>query len=172
MAYAAVADMVSRFGTDELIRLSTADGEELTEINVAIVNARLGDASDIIDSYLRKRYQVPVAITPTPPALVRACCIMARYDLSMGGNTEPPEQTRLANKQVIEWLESIRDGKTVLSGLIPAGTESYAMVSVRGQNITSASSPSPVPAPFDDGGLANGGYGGPGFYDSEYAGGS
>jgi phage gp36-like protein len=157
MAYAAVTDMVSRFGLNEMIRLSTPDGEELTEVNAGIVNARLADASAMIDTYLRKRYQVPVAVTPIPAELNRAACIMARYDLSMGGDKEPPEQTRLANKAVIEWLESIRDGKSVLSGAIPAGSESYAQVSVRGQNITNPAASGIVPAPYGDGFIQDGG---------------
>jgi phage gp36-like protein len=153
MAYAAVTDMVARFGAQELIRLTTPDGEPLTSINQASVTRALGDASAIIDTFLRKRYLVPV--TEVLPELNRAACFLARYDLAFGEQTEPTEQMRLARKEVMDWLASIRDGTIVLDGAIPSGDESYASMSDRGFTTfaddgdptgTNVNSP-PAPAP-------------------------
>lgn len=130
MAYAVVTDMVARWGTNELIRLSAPDGEPLTDINQPRVTLALGDASAQIDTYLRRRYLVPV--TETLPELINACCVMARFSLASGDQKEPSEQMRLARKEIITWLEDLRDGKNVLDGAIPSGDESYASMSDRG----------------------------------------
>jgi phage gp36-like protein len=130
MPYAAVTDMVALFGTTEIIRLSTQDGDPMTDINQTVVALALANASATMDTYLRKRYLVPVAVTL--PELVNTCCIMARYQLAFGGDREPSEQMRLANKQKIEWLVDLRDGKNVLSGAVPSGDESFASMSDRG----------------------------------------
>jgi phage gp36-like protein len=130
MAYAAIADMISQFGLNTMIRMTAADGEELTQVNTTKANTALINVSAVIDSFLRKRYQVPV--TAALPELNTAAVFLAAYDLAFGGDTEPTEPMRLKQKQLMEWLGSIRDGKTVLSGAVPSGTESFAMVQDRG----------------------------------------
>ena len=132
MAYAAVSDMIALYGNNELIRLTTPDGEPLTTINTATATLALLNASQKIDTYLRKRYLVPVTLTENLPELTNACCIMARYQLSFGEGREPTEQMRLANKEIVTWLEGVRDGINVLDGAIPTGDESYAMMQDRG----------------------------------------
>lgn len=130
MAYAVLADMIDRYGSNELIRLTTPDGEPLDEINAGKIDRALADAGAMIDTYLRKRYQVPVVIVLAE--LRAAACKLARYDLSFGEQTEPTEQMRLARRETITWLEGVRDGKNVLDGLIPSGDESFAQMSDRG----------------------------------------
>jgi phage gp36-like protein len=130
MPYAAISDMTARWGVNELIRLSVLDGGDLTAINQARVTLALTTASAQIDTYLRKRYLVPV--TEVLPELIEANCILARYTLMFGEQKEPTEQARLQRKEIITWLEGIRDGTIVLDGAIPSGEESYAQVSTRG----------------------------------------
>lgn len=137
MSYATVADMVSRFGELEMLRLSVADGslpaadEPMPEARVA---QALQDASLQIDSYLRVRYAVPVS--PAPESLVRAACVLARYDLAHGGDREPSEQMRLARKEVREWLEKLGAGAASLEGLVPVSAGSGARVSDRAPAFT------------------------------------
>ncbi|MEP9350572.1 DUF1320 domain-containing protein [Xanthobacter sp. KR7-225] len=132
MSYATVDDMVSRFGALEMLRLSVADGslpaadEPMPEARIA---QALQDASLQIDSYLRIRYAVPV--TPAPESLVRAACVLARYDLAHGGDREPSEQMRLARKEVREWLQGLGAGTASLEGLVPVSAGSGARVSDR-----------------------------------------
>jgi phage gp36-like protein len=130
MAYALTADMISRFGAAEMVRLSTPSDQEMDQVVDAPVTRALGDASDTIDTYLRKRYQVPLTIVP--PAVARACCILARYDLYFGDNREPTEQVRLARKEVIEWLVAVADGAVLLDlDEVESGDDSYAQAQTR-----------------------------------------
>jgi phage gp36-like protein len=128
--YATVADMVARFGSDEMIRLSTPSGQDLVAVQSAPVLTALEEASSQIDSYLRRRYAVPLDIVPAE--ILRATCFLARYDLSMGEQKEPSEQMRLARKEIIEWLVKITEGKVVLDlQQVPAGDESFSMAQGR-----------------------------------------
>ncbi|WP_332117247.1 DUF1320 domain-containing protein [Azorhizobium caulinodans] len=120
--YATVDHMVTRFGEVEMIRLSVADGPTPDAILPARIETALADASAQIDTYLRVRYPVPVA--PVPAELVRAACILARFDLAMGGDREPSEQMRLARKEILSWLADIGAGRADLDGVTPTGVAS------------------------------------------------
>lgn len=130
--YATLDDMVTRYGETEMARLSTADGP-LPADGEPIPDARIvqaiDDAGRLIDTYLRRRYAVPVA--PPPPELVRAACVLARYDLALGGDREPSEQMRLARKEVLAWLAQLGDGGATLEGIAPLSAGSSARVSDR-----------------------------------------
>ena len=117
--YATVDHMVTRFGEVEMIRLSVADGPTPDAIIPDRIESALVDASVQIDTYLRVRYAVPVV--PVPEELVRAACLLARFDLAMGGDREPSEQMRLARKEVLAWLADIGAGRADLAGVAPAG---------------------------------------------------
>lgn len=112
MSYATVQDMVARFGEPEVLRLSEPEDRAAEEINVAKVEVALADAAGLIDDYLRGRYVIP--ITSPQDSIVRAACVLARYDLAKGERTEPTEQMRLDRKEVIGWLESIAEGLIAL----------------------------------------------------------
>lgn len=131
MAYANIADMVLRFGEAEMMRATVPDGQPATEVVPGPVVAALDDASAMIDSYLRKRYHVP--LTVAPPEINRACCILARYDLNTGGDKAPSEQTKEDRKEVLSWLERIARG-LVLLGMeeLTDGEESFAEAQSRG----------------------------------------
>lgn len=125
MPYATVEDMVARFGEAEMTRLTAAEGELDAGVVTAKVETALAEATGLIDSYLRRRYAVPLA-APVPAEIVRACCVLARYDLAHGEQREPSEQMRLARKEVVEWLAALADGKAVLDGAVPAAGASGA----------------------------------------------
>ncbi len=130
--YATVDDMVSRFGEVELLRLSSADGPLPAEgepMPTDRIEQAIADAGRLIDSYLRQRYAVPVA--PPPAELVRAACVLARYDLALGGDREPSEQMRLARKEVLTWLGQLGLGEASLEGAISLSAGSSARVSDR-----------------------------------------
>lgn len=112
MPYATVQSMTDRFGETEIIRLSRPEDREATTLLAAKVELAIADASALIDDYARKHYRVPIAAPPD--SIVRATCVLARYDLAKGERTEPTEQMRLDRKEVIAWLEDIAAGKVKL----------------------------------------------------------
>ena len=106
--YATVADMVGRFGRVEVTRLSQIEDRETTEIDLEKVARAIGDATAIVDGYLRGRYQVPVI---NPPAdLIRATCILARYDLAKSDRSDPTDQMQKDYDDVIRWLTDVQKG--------------------------------------------------------------
>lgn len=132
MPYATLADLVESFGEPEIIRLTAGDGELDGPVVAPKVDRALADATDLIDSYLRRRYATPL-IDPVPPAIRRACCVLARFDLAHGDQREPTEQMRLARKETLDWLKLLADGSVELDGAVPLGGTSGAgaMVSDR-----------------------------------------
>lgn len=130
MAYASIADMVLRFGEAEMIRATTPDGAEAVAIVEAPANKALEDASALIDTYLRKRYRVPLDL-PTSE-INRACCMLARYDLSLGGERSPSEQTLKTRDDVVSWLNRIARGEVLLDlAEVAPGDESFATMQSR-----------------------------------------
>lgn len=127
--YATTNDMISRFGETEMLRLSVADGDLPEELDPARIEQALTDNSLLIDSFLRGRYVTPVQ--PSPPDLVRACCLLARYDLALGGEREPSEQMRLARKEVLTWLGHVGDGTASLEGAVALSAGGGARTSDR-----------------------------------------
>ena len=130
MAYATVQDMIDRFGQQEMIRLTTPDDQELDGVNAEVADAKLADASGVIDTYVGKRYRVPMDVPPAP--VVRACCILARYDLACGGARNPSEQMTTQRADVMTWLRDVSTGKAVLElDEVAPSQESYAQASDR-----------------------------------------
>ena len=132
MAYASVADMVARFGQAEMIRASTPDGAAATVVVQAPISQALDDASALIDTYLRKRYGAPLDIAP--PEISRACCMLARYDLSLGGEREASEQIKKTREETISWLKLIAKGEVDLDlAEVNTGDESFSAYQTRTQ---------------------------------------
>lgn len=129
MAYTTVQDMIGRFGATEMLRLSSVDGELPETVTAAPVEQAIADADGIIDSYLRKRYRVPVA--PVPQVITRASCILARYDLSVGGDREPADQVKNDRRDVVAWLTQLSRGEATLEGAAPIEAASTAQASDR-----------------------------------------
>lgn len=120
MPYALPHDLVDAYGEREMVRLTTPSGQDLVGVDAPRATARLVEASALMDTYLRRRYLVPVA--PTTPELRSCCCTIARYELMHGGETEPTDQARLAHKARIEWLTALADGRIALDGAVLANT--------------------------------------------------
>ena len=129
MPYAVPSDMITRFGVAEMIRLTTPQDQDMTTVNVAPVTLALGDASDLIDGYVGKRYTTP--LNPVTSSINRAACDLARFDLSSGDGRTPSEDVTNRRKETIRWLESIAAGRVILPAEA-AGDDSFAMMSDRG----------------------------------------
>jgi len=128
--YSSADDMISQFGVVEMTRLTTPSGQPLVEPNRATIEAALTQVSAIIDSYLRRRYQTPVAASA--PELDHMAAHKARYDLALGDARQPSQQMIDENRDAVNWLKSVRDGTVLLDlAVVPSSTESHAAVQTR-----------------------------------------
>lgn len=90
MPYAAEADVITRYGSDAHIMASdrNRDGQSDAESWATA----LDDATALIDTYIGKRYDVP--LTTVPKTVVRCCVDIAMYQLSADGAVATDEQRR------------------------------------------------------------------------------
>ena len=66
-----------------------------------------------------------------PREILRACCILARYDLSVGGDREPADQVKADRRDVVAWLTQLSNGTATLEGVAPIEQTSSARASDR-----------------------------------------
>lgn len=107
-----------------MIRLSRPEDRTAETVDEVKINTALTDATGVIDGYVRGRYLVPIA-TP-PKEIVRAACILARYDLAQGEATDPSEEMAKSRKDVVTWLENI--AKELIHLDVPAAAPAGAAV--------------------------------------------
>ncbi|PIW30927.1 MAG: DUF1320 domain-containing protein [Rhodospirillales bacterium CG15_BIG_FIL_POST_REV_8_21_14_020_66_15] len=115
MPYATKQDLIDRFGEDELIQLTDRGGAGV--IADAVLNMAMADADATIDSYLAKRYDLPLA--EVPPALVPKAAALVRYLL----HDESPTETVVKNHELaLAWLRDVAAGRVELDvgGSTPA----------------------------------------------------
>ena len=113
MPYASQADLVTRFGSQELIELT--DRANGNAIDSAIITVALADADAIIDGYLVGRYAVPV--TPTPPLVLRVAADIARFLLY---KDRPTDSVRQAYEDALKILADLSKGSAALAGAAAA----------------------------------------------------
>ena len=124
MIYAAIKDLVDRFGETELVQLSDRDGTG--SIGAVVVNRALLDATAVADGYLGRVYQLPLVgcakpvtvpgAAPEvvcPPVLMRMVCDLARYYLytDLADDHEVARRYKAAQSD----LAGIAAGKILLS---------------------------------------------------------
>jgi phage gp36-like protein len=106
--YAVKADMLTRFGAEELVLLTDHDADAGV-INDAVLDQALADASAEIDGYLGGRYTLPL---PTVPAvLTRISCDIARYLLH---DEHAPERIEKRYDGAISFLTKLGKGSISL----------------------------------------------------------
>lgn len=125
MAYASVEDMIARFTEAEMARATAQENTETVGVVPELIWTALEDASALIDSYLRRRYAVPLQAIPSE--INRCCCMLARCDLGLGGERSMSEQAQRVREQELAWLARIVRGE-VLLGMdeVSPGEESFA----------------------------------------------
>ncbi|UXF57489.1 DUF1320 family protein [Chromohalobacter phage YPCBV-1] len=101
--YASVADMIERFGEDEIVMLT--DQAHTGEVDTAVAERALEDAAAEIDGYLASRYRLPV--TDTPRLLSLLATDIARYRLQQPVATE---QGRQRYEDAVSRLKGIARG--------------------------------------------------------------
>jgi phage gp36-like protein len=114
MAYTSKAQMVTRWGSPEVLRSADRDPQDAA-VDDATVEAYCVDASSLVDSYLAKAgYAVPV--NPAPAVLTLKATDIAIWLLSydIGGAFTEVKERRYKN--AIAWLEKLADGDVKLPG--------------------------------------------------------
>ena len=114
MSYATSADLLTRFGEGELLRLAMTPSGELDQ---ATLQLALDDASALIDGYLAGRYPLPLAHVPS--ALVPICADIARHRLY---GEQAPEQIAKRYEAALAFLKSVGKGELAL-GLAADGEQ-------------------------------------------------
>ena len=113
MPYANQADLVARFGAEELEQLTDRSGRQ--DIDSVVVAARLADADALIEGYLAQRYALPVS--PVPVLLKGIACDVARYLLHGNAATEA---VRTGYTDALKLLRDLSSGDAVLPGAAAA----------------------------------------------------
>ena len=107
MNYCTQADLVTRFGEQELIQLT--DRDILGVIDETVLAQAIAEASGEIDGYLRGRYPLPLLATTSE--LSRIAGDIARYRLYDDQLIDVVEERY---KQAVDWLKSVAAGRIVL----------------------------------------------------------
>jgi phage gp36-like protein len=119
MAYATAQDLIDRYGATEIARLSAADGASVVAVDAVRCAMALDDATALVESYLRARYQLP--LSPVPREILAATCALARHQLAQGGGREPSDQIKAARDETIAWLKALSSGSAQIEGARPIG---------------------------------------------------
>jgi phage gp36-like protein len=132
MTYASKSDLETRFGAEDLIRLTDRLGSGMADS--AIITAALTDADTEINGYLAVLYTLP--LTTTPELVKRIACDIARYRL---WKDRASEQVRTGYEDAVSLLKRISSGtvKIPVAGISPTGT-SDGVTSTRAPVFTAA----------------------------------
>jgi len=107
--YCTIQDLIDRVGEDELIELT--DRSNVGELDAAVINGAIADASSLMDGYIATRYTVPLAVD-FPVMLTRLCCNIARFNLY---DTHPTENVKQQFDATMKVLGQISKGHITLS---------------------------------------------------------
>lgn len=109
MPYASQQDLIDRFGEDELIM--AADRDRDGQIDTAVVDVALEDATAEIDSYLAQVYQLPLPVTPL--LIKRLACDIAFHRLSPEADTAT-EYRRTRYDEAVSLLKKLAKREVTL----------------------------------------------------------
>ncbi|UGA40346.1 DUF1320 domain-containing protein [Chromobacterium haemolyticum] len=101
-SYITAPDLEARFGRDFL--LNATDPTNTGEVNTAKVERAIADATSLINSYLGKRYLLPVP--NVPDALQRIAADLVRYFLF----DSPSEDISKRHDAAQRWLRDVSTG--------------------------------------------------------------
>lgn len=119
MTYATQQDLIDLYGERELIDWSDRDGAGV--IDAAVVQRALESADALIDSYIARRYELP--LTETPRLLVELAAKIARYELAKDGAHERVVQGNADARKTLFALSSGAAELPLASGESAPGAE-------------------------------------------------
>ncbi|WFE92301.1 DUF1320 domain-containing protein [Roseibium porphyridii] len=111
MAYVTQQDLIDRFGDRELIQLTDRTNLPAATIDATVVAAKISDAEAMADSYMAKRYKLP--LNPVPDVLIPIVANMARYYL-YGERAETESAVTRNYKNALGWLKDVANGTVQL----------------------------------------------------------
>ena len=114
MSYITNADIEERLGGVAFVQLADDDGNGVADVGV-VDEARLG-AEGEVNSYLGRRYAVPISLTTHPDladVLASFTLDLAEYRLRLR-RPPVPEDARRRRGQAIEWLTRVAEGRIEL----------------------------------------------------------
>ena len=118
MSYATLDDLIARAGADEIRQVADRDRDTVPDADV--VEAALRHADNIINGYVRARYDLPFV---TVPELVNTWAVsIARHFLHRAG---PPDYVVADYKDAITALKDVSAGRIGLP-VADGGTEPAA----------------------------------------------
>ncbi len=114
MAYITNADIQERLGNDSYVQLTDDDGNGSADVGV-VNEARLA-AEGEVNSYLARRYQVPINLTTHPDlADLLASITLDLVEFRLRSRRPPvPEDAKLRQSQALDWLARVADGRVDL----------------------------------------------------------
>ncbi len=127
--YATIADLELAFGAAFILKLS--DRDNTRQRNDAVLNAVLTRATSLANSYIDKKYSVPLAIPPD--FLVSAVIDVAVYQQSRDRMTGT-EEMRKRYDDAVKLFEKIAKGDITLAGNEPAQNPDTGMDGASGSN--------------------------------------
>lgn len=107
MTYCTQQDLIDRFGQKELVQLTDRTNVPPTTIDADVVTQALEDADAFIDSYIGKRYTLPLAIVP--PVLSKIGADIARYNLH-ADRADKDHPITMVYKTAEAWLKDVARG--------------------------------------------------------------
>lgn len=124
MGYITNTDIEERVGSSAFIQLADDDGNGVADVGV-VDEARLG-AEGEVNSYLGRRYAVPISLTTHPDladVLASNTLDLAEYRLRLR-RPPVPEDARRRRDQAIEWLTRVADGRIELPSAVGVAASS------------------------------------------------
>lgn len=108
-SYLTLQDVVSSLTRQTIVQLTNED-YSATEIDSSIIDVVIKSQSELIDGYLRGRYDVPL---PNPPTIIKDIALdLVKYALyKRRPESKMPETIEADRKFAIKQLEDIRDSK-------------------------------------------------------------
>lgn len=123
MPYTTQQELIDRYSENVLLVLADQDNDGVLDANV--ITQAITDASELMDSYLSKRYALPLPIVPMP--LKRICGDIALYLLS--GNGTVTDERRKRYEDAIKFLQALAKGDVTLgSGIEQDNANSVGQV--------------------------------------------
>ncbi len=127
MSYCTTQDLISRFGTDELLQLTDRTNSGM--IDEQVTSAAITDASNMIDGYLGGRYALPLSVVPS--VLTKYCADIARFNLY---DHQVPTAVENNNSAAMAYLKAVGKGELRLgisseSNESPTSDEAIQMTS-------------------------------------------
>ncbi len=119
MPYCTQTDLVDRYGQALIVALTDRGATATGTIDSDVVDRAIGDAGNLIDGYVGKRYALPV--TPAQPLLATLALQIAVYVLHVSA---PDPKIVEDYKEALRQLQAISNGTLVLTaaGVEAAGT--------------------------------------------------